>query len=81
MLLCYFVLCVGLLQQSAPELVACFRVCVDEFLVTGRKLIVNHDVHPFTVTPKREMEDAAVFFIRIRRVPILLLVVGYNLSK
>ena len=54
---CACLLCVCLLEESAPELVSLLPVgAVDEIATVGREVVVNDDFFPFTVPPEIEME-------------------------
>ena len=70
---------VGLLQQSAPELVSGLRVHEDEFAVDRGQQVVDHHVNPLAVSPKVEVENAGVV-LRLLRVPLLVFVVGDHLK-
>ena len=51
-------LCVGFLEQGAPELIALLRVHVDELIVSGRQLIINQYLDPTSILPEHEAKYA-----------------------
>lgn len=70
-----FLLCIGLLEQSAPKLVVLFRMEKHESSVVGGKEIVDDDVDPFAVLPKSEVKYSCILVL------LEALVVRYDLEK
>lgn len=72
-------LCVGLLHQRAPELVAVVRVAVNQLVVHSRQAVINHYVHPVAKAPEAEVENSSIG-IWLLWVPFLLLPVRNDLG-
>ena len=50
------ILCIGFLQQGAPEFIALLGVHVDEFIACGGQLIINQYFDPTSILPEHETE-------------------------
>ena len=68
---------VGLLQQSAPELVARLGVTEDELALAGGETVVDDHLDPLAEAPEVEFEHAHV---GVLLVPLLLLGVREHLQ-
>lgn len=69
-------LCIGLLHQGAPELIAIIGVTVDEVSINCGQPVINHHVHPLSKTPESEVENPSIWFVFF---PLLVLPVRNHL--
>ena len=48
---------ISFFQQSTPELISFFWMHVNEFIILRRKAVVNENLHPSPILPKKEPEN------------------------